>query len=529
MNDISNSGGVAARRGFKFQDHVAALYVLLMLEDRRIEQVECETSDDITLRWLIDGVRFFEYVQVKSNDVDRWNWGLLTKREIATSPTSIVEKSLLCEKGPDIGRFRIVTRNGVRADLAPLTVPLEKRDPRDLDDIVARLKKKYPTVSGRGSDLEYWARNAFWEPLSSEEDLRNKNLWHVSRLCDGDGCSARTDQIRELYRDVLELVEAAASADRRVPTDKTLTRQQMREWWRERLRTIVGARPGSPLPYRVPTPNFLVKLHEFTDPIKPRATTGYDAEYERKQWRSTQLANYLVKWIPELVLKASEIAQTNHLTLADKTSQGLRKLRELRHHGIERLLSETLLHAILRNFFDSEPIACKLFYRTGAASGVVNNAHIVQHHEGDQIWLGRTHVFRGFDVDALIASACAELENALATPLLQAEREIILELRQPEYLRKDDVEEALADGAPIDRFLRVLRFAILVIYDSKVLGGGHCDDYRARLVAELTQFANSYHSQLPASVDEIQIHLFLIPVESLDRLKRDFEVAADLA
>lgn len=528
MNDLSNSGGVAARRGFKFQDHVAALYVLMMLEDRRIEQIECETSDDITMVWLVDGERFIEYVQVKSNDVDRWTWSLLTNRDIAASPTSIVEKSLLCEQGPTAGRFRIVTRNGVRADLAPLTVPLEKRGPSDLDDIAARLTKKYPTVSGRGSDLGYWARNAFWEPLSTEDDLRNRNLWNVSRLCEGDGFSARTDQIRELYRAVLELVEVAALADRRVPADKTLTREWMRQWWRDRLRHLASARPGSALPYRVSTPNFLVKFHEFSDPNKPRATTGYDAQYERKKWRSTQLANYLVKWVPELVLKASEIAQTNHLTLAEKTSQSLSKLRELRHHGIERLLVETLLHAILRYFFDSEPIACKLFYRTAAASGVVNNAHIVQHHEGDQIWLGRSHVFRGSNVDALIASACEELEDALATPLLQAEREIILELRQPEYLRKDDVEEALADGAPIDRFLEILRFAILIVYDSEVLGGGHCDDYRTRLVAELTQFANSYHSQLPASVDEIQIHLFLVPVESLDQLKQDFEVAANL-
>ena len=528
MNDISNSGGVAARKGFVFQDHVAARYVLNMLEDRRIEQVECETSDDITLRLLINGKRFVEYVQDKSNDVDRWNWALLTKRDIAKSPTSIVEKSLLCDRGPEPGHFRIVTRNGVHSGLAALTVPLAKRGPTDLDDLSARLTKKYPTISARGSNLDYWARHAFWEALSTEDDIRAKNVWIVATLCDGDGCSLRSEQIVTLYRDILELVERAAAADRRVPADKILTRETMRLWWSDRLRSLVATRPGLGLPYRIAMPQFLVKIHEFTDPAKPRATTGYDAEYERKQWRSAQLAGHLVRWVPELVLKASEIAQTNHLTLADKTGQGLRKLRELRHHGVERLLAETLLHSILRSFFDSEPIACKLFYRTSAASGVVNNAHIVQHHEGDQIWLGRTHVFRGDDFDALIASACAELEDALATPLLRAEREIILELRQPEHLRRDDVEEALADSAPIDRFLRILRFAILVIYDSAVLGAGHSDDYRARLVSELTGYGNAYHSRLPASVEEVQVHLLLVPVESLDTLVRDFEAAACL-
>lgn len=45
----SDAGAVAARVGFKYQDHVAAHFVLKMIGDRRILQVECETSDDITV------------------------------------------------------------------------------------------------------------------------------------------------------------------------------------------------------------------------------------------------------------------------------------------------------------------------------------------------------------------------------------------------------------------------------------------------------------------------------------------------
>ena len=49
MAESSDAGGVAARLGFRYQDHVAAMIVLQMIDDRRILQVECETSDDITL------------------------------------------------------------------------------------------------------------------------------------------------------------------------------------------------------------------------------------------------------------------------------------------------------------------------------------------------------------------------------------------------------------------------------------------------------------------------------------------------
>ncbi|WP_439370882.1 dsDNA nuclease domain-containing protein [Bradyrhizobium sp. DASA03120] len=42
-------GGPIARAGFLYQDHVAAKYCIEMLLDPALEQVWCETLDDITL------------------------------------------------------------------------------------------------------------------------------------------------------------------------------------------------------------------------------------------------------------------------------------------------------------------------------------------------------------------------------------------------------------------------------------------------------------------------------------------------
>jgi hypothetical protein len=42
----SDAGGVAARQGFKYQDHVAAFFVLAMIDDERLLRVECESADD---------------------------------------------------------------------------------------------------------------------------------------------------------------------------------------------------------------------------------------------------------------------------------------------------------------------------------------------------------------------------------------------------------------------------------------------------------------------------------------------------
>ena len=77
----TDAGSVAGRRGFRFQDHVGAGFVISMLADAELRQVEFETADDVVLRWLSGGRELFEYVQVKTTDGDsKWAFGeLFTK------------------------------------------------------------------------------------------------------------------------------------------------------------------------------------------------------------------------------------------------------------------------------------------------------------------------------------------------------------------------------------------------------------------------------------------------------------------
>ena len=46
-------GGTEARKGFHFQDHVAAALCIDMLDDPSLLEVWCETQDDITLIWRL--------------------------------------------------------------------------------------------------------------------------------------------------------------------------------------------------------------------------------------------------------------------------------------------------------------------------------------------------------------------------------------------------------------------------------------------------------------------------------------------
>ena len=57
-------GGVVARKGFTFQDHVAVGFLLDLLKYDDLREVWCESQDDVTLIWS-GSVEYVEFVQVK--------------------------------------------------------------------------------------------------------------------------------------------------------------------------------------------------------------------------------------------------------------------------------------------------------------------------------------------------------------------------------------------------------------------------------------------------------------------------------
>ncbi len=77
------TGGVENRKGIAFQDHVALSFCLRMLGDVDLVEVWCETQDDITLMWRVQGKGLVaEFVQAKSNELDKlWSISDLCIRE----------------------------------------------------------------------------------------------------------------------------------------------------------------------------------------------------------------------------------------------------------------------------------------------------------------------------------------------------------------------------------------------------------------------------------------------------------------
>lgn len=523
----SDAGGVAARIGFKHQDHVAASFVLQMLADRHLIRLECETADDILLVRDERSVERPEYVQVKTTEGNtRWSTAQICKRASAHAPTSLIEKSLLADCQGAGAQFRIVSSRDVDRSLSCLKLPREDRG-SSVNELARKLVKKWSTRSSNGNDLAYWTANALWQVTGDMAALAASNMQELSQLAEHHGASPTHSHLKEIYESLLAVVEGAALARAAMPKRKVITRAFALKWWGEHLARIGAANAKTSKPYLEREEPFLAELHDVADDDLKRALTGYDVCYEREKWRSEQLSEYLADWLPEVALKASELVAVNHLNLRHTLRKAVRAIGDRIEPA--RLLAETLLHAVIRQRFQSEPIACKLFYRAAGTTGIFNSAYIVHGEPQDELWIGRATIAAADTYDSVLDAVLTELASVLKPEFLKEEREVILTLREPSHLLPTTLEGVLRRHTPVDELMKVLCVPILVAYDSEVLGRGFAKEYRDHLIKEIAARYAAIEPRFPVVLAALKVHVFFVPIECVATLARQFMVKIGMA
>jgi hypothetical protein len=522
----SDAGGIAARRGFRVQDHVAARLALEMLQTPDIEQLECETGDDIILRRADRGMPVNEYIQVKTTEAEgKWSITELTARDKSRKGSSVCEKSLLSDRFGGTAWFRFVTTRAVSTKLAPF---LRARTNRDgfaaFDDLVATFRKRYPDVkSGTGLGLGEWAERMLWEVEGEERSLLARNVNEMLRLAAGRGPTPAYQLMLDTYAALVSKVRAMGDASVAEPGEKIWSRGDCINWWDERLTAMREAASSAVKVYQmaIPAP-FFSELARINEAEIKRALYAFDVEYDDEKWRRGELIEHLLDWLPEMTLPASTLASFNHLTARRLPVAALKALE--RHGAVDmhQVVAALMLHAILRHHFEAEPIACRIFFRI--AGGMRStSAHIVQTPEGDEIWLGRSKLIAAATHRELVDEVLGELRTALNRDVLVEERDIIVQLREPHHLRADRLDPVLNSMAKTSDLLRVLRLPVLIAYDSATLSPGFAPGYVERLRDEVSVEYAQIKTQLGHELDRVEVAMFLVPVECADTLAVEFE------
>ncbi|WP_082316835.1 dsDNA nuclease domain-containing protein [Methylobacterium sp. ARG-1] len=525
VGDESDSGGIAARKGFRFQDHVAASLVIDMLTDITIAQVECETADDIAIQFGAGADVDIEYVQVKTTDGDsKWSITELTARKKGKALTSICERSLLCDKHGGSVRFRIVSTRDVRKDLRPFCKPWPDRilaDPARTA-LATRVGKKWKTTKSQsGRTLADWAAAVFWQVEANEEALKSRNINRLLILAQGSGPVPAWTLITEAYDRLLKRVADMADASKSKPQLKCWGRASALDWWKEEVKSISTDASSSVKVYRAGTEAFFSELHVQIDEQERRSLHSYDAEYDGEIWRREDLIDYLIDWIPEVALPPSIVATYTHLAARRLSTRALKALQQQGITDGPMIIANLLLHSILRHHFDSEPIACKIYYRVGGEVRSTN-AHIIQTSSGDQLWLGRSHLVSASTYAQVVEEAIKELESSLDPNLIKEDRDLIVRLREPNHLRPDGLGHALNEKGKVSDLMAVMKLPILIAYDSATLASGYEATYLAKLVDEVAKAYADLKSKLGANLQKVDVAIILVPVECSTTLASEF-------
>lgn len=513
----TNSGGVAGRRGHKFQDHIAASYLIDMLMSDEIWQVECETADDIVIRRDVDGVKINEYVQVKTTDSDsKWSISELTERDDKRPGTSIAEKSLACDQHSDEPWFRIVSSRDVRRDLELFTVPRAKRGAVDtaFEAVVAGWRKRHKTfLSKNGRNLGDWAERLLWQTEQGSENIARKNSIQLLQFANSYGVRPSHSEVNAIYRRLLDVVIDAGDAKQTTaPDDKTIDRPAAMAWWNSELTNLRASSRRNVAVYRVGTSDFFKELHHVDESPINRGLKAYDVEYDGGIWRLGELAEYLVQWVPEISLSPEVLAEFSHLEARAILVRAVEALEQQSQLDTTRLVADLMLHALLRHHHESDPIACKLFY---LASGALEStsAHILLDPNGDQLWIGHARLATAATKADILSALLTALHAALNRDVLKAERNLILRLRHPEHLRPNTLAKALSPTGKIDDLLAVMHVPVLLAYDSEILAQGFDTEYEDKLRNEAISAYEDIKSRLGHELREVRVHIFLVPVE----------------
>ncbi|MFB1118783.1 dsDNA nuclease domain-containing protein [Dickeya dadantii] len=528
ITSLSDAGGPAARQGFKYQDHVAVSFIFKMLRDSNYSQVECETADDIVAVFQCAGQILNEYIQVKTTEGDgKWNLKEITALDGTKANSSLLHKSLKCDVRQGIARFRFVTKRDVAKILEGFKKEIDKRVLPDITTIRgAALCKTFKTfVSPQKRDFLYWAENFVWQVYGDVEALEAVNLKALFQLAEVLGNRPNFTQLKAIYEEFLEIADKAATASvKTAAASKIILRAPTLAHLRKLLDEADDKSTATSKPYKKRPDPFLVEFHANTKEGLLHSFSGFDVRYALKKWRHENYAKHLIEWLPEFSLKASEIVNI----LAHNAEAILaRSISTFSDSELprDRLIAELILHSILRSRQNSEPVACKVFYKSADKLSEFGNAHIVQMpDQDDQLWLGLARLIKANDMDTTLKQIREILDETISETVLSAEREIIISLREPLHHqpKADSFNQALHRNSPVDDMLNILCFPILLTYDSAALSSGWLTDYVDNLKIEIETHFRTFTSELPENIKQVKVLIFLVPMESIEHLTKAF-------
>jgi hypothetical protein len=251
------------------------------------------------------------------------------------------------------------------------------------------------------------------------------------------------------------------------------------------------------------------------------------AGFERKAWRSEQLADHIIEWLPEFALKHSELEQLGHHNAIKLIKNAAKTVYQSDKYQKRGEFGEILLHIAIRQLYETIPAVSKIFYKTSANETVkgFDAVHVVRHVNGLQLWVGETKFYKS--LGKAISDVIAEIIDHLETDYLRSEFIFIGNKIDPAWPESEELHALIDRNKSIDQVFSALCIPVLLTYESPVTGSSNCID--AKYCSDIENEVKDTFNNLRMSISEkymdkyseefeIVLHIIFVPMASKEAL-----------
>jgi len=257
----------------------------------------------------------------------------------------------------------------------------------------------------------------------------------------------------------------------------------------------------------------------FHDVQRKPGLTGGAAGYEQGERRNEELAEYLFEWLTEFALPYAKLRELNSASARKMMRIAATKVYTTDKHQKRGEFGELLLHAILREVFDSQPAISKIYFKAATNETVkgFDTVHVVKNGDELELWLGEAKFYKCHK--KAIRSVVQELKIHTNRKWLREEFILIDSKIDPDWQHAQELRALISERQSLDATFNRICIPVLITYESACVKN-HTEfneDFKNALKIELEavyrQFANN---ELP----QLRVHLFLIPLDEKETLTK---------
>ena len=247
------------------------------------------------------------------------------------------------------------------------------------------------------------------------------------------------------------------------------------------------------------------------------------AGFESRQWRKDQLVNYLFEYLPEFALTYSELGNLTSENMVAKMRQVAASIYQSEKFKNRGEFGELLLHAIIREMYDTIPAISKIYYKDGPNETVkgFDAVHVIVTDKALELWLGEVKFYN--NISNAISDVIKELNQHIKTRYVRNEFIAITNKIDTKWPHANILKTLLHPNTSLDDVFSNTCIPVLLTYDSSVLTryDNKCDEY----IQEISEEFQRFHKKFCDKLGEfpLTIHLFLFPLNTKAELINSLE------